>query len=61
VGILAVARPRELPVVLDGRVVVRSRMRATISADHRAVDGASGAAFLRELKGILEEPVRLML
>ncbi|MCZ6748503.1 MAG: dihydrolipoamide acetyltransferase family protein [SAR324 cluster bacterium] len=61
VGILAVARPVEMPVVDGGRMVVRSRMRVTISADHRAVDGVTAAAFLREFKGILEDPMRLML
>jgi pyruvate dehydrogenase E2 component (dihydrolipoamide acetyltransferase) len=48
-------------VVLDGRIAVRSRLTATISCDHRALDGVTAAAFLRELKAVLENPVQLML
>jgi pyruvate dehydrogenase E2 component (dihydrolipoamide acetyltransferase) len=61
VAILAVARPQEKPVVVEGRVVVRSRLQATLSADHRALDGVTAAAFLREFKAVVEEPMRLML
>jgi pyruvate dehydrogenase E2 component (dihydrolipoamide acetyltransferase) len=57
-AILAVGAIRKEPVV-DERdaVVVRQRMRATLSCDHRAVDGAIGAAFLRELADMLENPL----
>jgi pyruvate dehydrogenase E2 component (dihydrolipoamide acetyltransferase) len=61
VAILGVARPQEKPVVLEGRIAVRSRLTATLSADHRALDGVTAAAFLRELKAVLEKPVQLML
>ena len=61
VGILAVAQPEEKPVSLEGRMAFRKRMRVTLSADHRAVDGVTGAEFLAELKELLEHPERLML
>ena len=56
VAILATARTVERPVVRNGEVVVRRVMTATLSADHRVVDGAGGAAFLGTLKGLVEAP-----
>ena len=56
VAILATARVVERPVVRDGEVVVRRVMTATLSSDHRVVDGAGAAAFLGTLKGLLETP-----
>jgi pyruvate dehydrogenase E2 component (dihydrolipoamide acetyltransferase) len=56
VAILAVGRAEAQPRVVDGQVVVRTVLRATLSADHRAVDGASGARFLGRLKERLEGP-----
>ena len=61
VGILAIARPTERPVADRGRVAFRWLLRATLSADHRAVDGVTGAEFLKAFKGVLEHPERLML
>ncbi|MCZ6472060.1 MAG: dihydrolipoamide acetyltransferase family protein [SAR324 cluster bacterium] len=61
VGILAVARPVERAVVKNGWVVIRSQLSATLSADHRALDGVTGAAFLEALKKVLEDPERLLL
>jgi pyruvate dehydrogenase E2 component (dihydrolipoamide acetyltransferase) len=61
VGILAIARPVERPAAHQGRVVLRKLLRATLSADHRAVDGVTGAAFLTAFKEVLEHPERLML
>lgn len=55
-GILAIGQVEEKPVVEDGQVVVRPRMRITMSCDHRVVDGATGARFLQTLKDFLEEP-----
>jgi pyruvate dehydrogenase E2 component (dihydrolipoamide acetyltransferase) len=55
-GILAIGRVEEKPVVENGAVVVRPRMRVTMSCDHRVVDGATGARFLQTLKDFLEEP-----
>ncbi len=60
-GILAVARPVERPVADGGRLAFRHLLRATLSADHRAVDGVTGAEFLQAFKAVLEHPERLML
>jgi pyruvate dehydrogenase E2 component (dihydrolipoamide acetyltransferase) len=57
-AILAVGAVRKEPVVADdGAIVVRQRMRITLSCDHRVIDGAVGAAFLRELADMLENPL----
>jgi pyruvate dehydrogenase E2 component (dihydrolipoamide acetyltransferase) len=56
VAILATGRTTERAVVRGGQVAVRRVMTATISADHRAVDGAGAARFLGTLKGMLEQP-----
>jgi pyruvate dehydrogenase E2 component (dihydrolipoamide acetyltransferase) len=58
--ILAVGGIRETPVVRNGQIVAGHMMKVTLSCDHRVVDGATGAAFLQSLKGMLEEPVRLL-
>jgi pyruvate dehydrogenase E2 component (dihydrolipoyllysine-residue acetyltransferase) len=55
-AILAVGSTEEKPVVVDGQVVVRSRMELTLTCDHRAIDGATGAQFLGDVKAFLEEP-----
>jgi len=55
-AILAVGRVEEKPVVEGGAVVVRPRLRLTMSCDHRVVDGATGARFLQTLRDLLEEP-----
>ena len=60
-AILAVGAVEEKPVVMNGQVVVRQRMRLTGAFDHRIIDGAMGAKFLQELKKILENPVQLLL
>ena len=60
-GILAVGAVEDIPVALDGEVVVRPRMRVTMSCDHRVIDGAQGSRFLASLKGMLEEPAAILL
>jgi pyruvate dehydrogenase E2 component (dihydrolipoamide acetyltransferase) len=55
-AILAVGSTEEKPVVVDGQVVVRPRMELTLTCDHRAIDGATGAQFLGDVKTFLEEP-----
>jgi len=59
-GILAVGRMAEKPVAHEGAVAIRRRMRLTMSCDHRVIDGATGAQFLKTLKGMLENPLALV-
>jgi pyruvate dehydrogenase E2 component (dihydrolipoamide acetyltransferase) len=59
-AILAVGAIQRTPVVVDEQVVVRDRMKVTLSVDHRALDGATGARFLQELKRLLESPMGLL-
>src|SRR5690606_19323160 len=58
-GILAVGRAEEKVVVEDGELVVRPRMRITMSCDHRVIDGATGARFLQTLRAMIEEPMMM--
>ncbi|MEC8597424.1 MAG: dihydrolipoamide acetyltransferase family protein [Bacteroidota bacterium] len=58
--ILAVGGISDVPVVKDGAVVPGKVMKLTLSCDHRVVDGATGAAFLQEVKSLLEHPVRML-
>ena len=60
-GIIAVGSIVQKPVVLDGQVTGRRRMRLTMSCDHRVIDGATGAAFLQTLKQMLENPLAMLL
>ena len=55
-AILAVGSTVETPVVREGEVVVRPMLTLTLTCDHRAIDGADGADFLRTVKELLEEP-----
>ena len=59
-AILATSAIKERPAVRDGQVVISRTMMATLSCDHRVLDGATGAQFLQELKNLLENPVGLM-
>jgi pyruvate dehydrogenase E2 component (dihydrolipoamide acetyltransferase) len=58
--ILAVGGIAQVPVVKNGNIVPGNVMKVTLSCDHRVVDGATGAAFLQTLKGLLEEPLRML-
>ncbi|HEX2978925.1 MAG TPA: dihydrolipoamide acetyltransferase family protein [Anaerolineaceae bacterium] len=59
-AILAVGGAKQVPVVVDGEVKVSTRMKATLSADHRITDGAEGAQFMQALGQFLENPMRLL-
>lgn len=59
-GILAIGGVEESPVVSDGDLTIRRRMRMTMSCDHRAVDGATGARFLQTLTRMMENPLMLV-
>lgn len=58
--ILAVGAIQQVPVVRNGAIVAGNIMKLTLSCDHRVVDGATGAAFLQTLQGLLEEPLRML-
>jgi len=60
-AILAVGAARPEAVVLDGKVEVATVMRVTLSVDHRPVDGATGAAWLRVFLGLLENPAQILI
>ena len=60
-GIIAVGSIVQKPVVVEGQLTARRRMRITMSCDHRVIDGATGAAFLRTLKQMLENPLAMLL
>jgi pyruvate dehydrogenase E2 component (dihydrolipoamide acetyltransferase) len=58
--ILAVGGSKETVIVENGQMKVATIMKATLSCDHRVVDGAVGSAFLQTLKDLLENPVKLL-
>jgi pyruvate dehydrogenase E2 component (dihydrolipoamide acetyltransferase) len=60
-AILAVAAGQKRPVVKDGELAVATVMTCTLSVDHRVVDGALGANWLRTFKRIVEDPLSLLL
>ncbi len=60
-GIVAIGSIVAKPVAEGDRVVVRRRLRLTMSCDHRVIDGATGAAFLKTLKQMLENPLAMLL
>ena len=60
-AILAVATGAKRPVVKNDALAIATVMTCTLSVDHRVVDGALGARWLREFKSIVEEPLSLML
>ncbi len=59
--ILAVGGIKETVIVKDGQMKIGNIMKVTLSCDHRVVDGAVGSAFLQTLKGLLEDPVRILI
>jgi pyruvate dehydrogenase E2 component (dihydrolipoamide acetyltransferase) len=61
VAIVAIGAAESRPVVINGQVVIRDRMKVTMSCDHRVVDGALGAEFLKTLRQYVEQPLRLMI
>jgi len=60
-AILAVGGVEAKPVVIDGKVEIRQRMRVTMSCDHRVIDGATGAKFLQTAKRNFENPLLLVI
>ena len=60
-GILSVGAGEQRPVVKDGALSVATVMSLTLAVDHRCIDGATAAGFMKELKAILEDPISLLL
>ena len=60
-AILAIGSGKQVPVVVNNEVRIGTRMKATLSVDHRISDGAEGARFLQSLAKYIEEPLRLLL
>ena len=60
-GILSVGAGQQRPIVKDGALSIATVMTITLAVDHRCIDGAAAAAFVKEFKGILEDPLQLML
>ncbi|HEX6472894.1 MAG TPA: dihydrolipoamide acetyltransferase family protein [Streptosporangiaceae bacterium] len=60
-AILAVGAAAEEPVLRDGQVSARTTIKLTLSIDHRVLDGATAAEFLRDLRATLEEPLRIVI
>jgi len=59
--ILAVARAVEKPIVEHGQIKIASMMNVTLSSDHRSVDGAVGAEFLKALRSYIEQPILMLI
>jgi len=60
-GILSVGAGEQRPVVKNGELTIATVMTLTLAVDHRCIDGATGAAFIKELKSVIENPIALML
>jgi pyruvate dehydrogenase E2 component (dihydrolipoamide acetyltransferase) len=60
-AILAISSAKQVPVVVNGEIKVGTRIKATLSVDHRVSDGAEGARFLQALAKYIEEPMRLLI
>jgi 2-oxoisovalerate dehydrogenase E2 component (dihydrolipoyl transacylase) len=60
VATIAVNKLQELPLIVDGEFEARKCMNLSLSCDHRVVDGWDAASFLQEVKGLIENPIRLL-
>ena len=58
--ILAVGGIKNTPIVKNGEIIVGNVMKVTLSCDHRIVDGAIGSAFLKTLKELIEDPIKIL-
>ena len=59
-AILAIGAAEARPVAIERQIVVRDRMKVTMSCDHRVIDGATGAEYLKTLRQFIEQPLRLV-
>ncbi|MCW8916019.1 MAG: pyruvate dehydrogenase complex dihydrolipoamide acetyltransferase [Magnetovibrio sp.] len=60
-GILSVGAGEQRPVVKDGALAIATVVTLTVAVDHRCIDGTTGAALIKELKAIIENPISMML
>jgi pyruvate dehydrogenase E2 component (dihydrolipoamide acetyltransferase) len=60
-GILSVGAGEQRAVVKDGALAIATVVTLTLAVDHRCIDGSTGAAFIKELKALIEDPIALML
>jgi 2-oxoisovalerate dehydrogenase E2 component (dihydrolipoyl transacylase) len=60
VATIAVNKLQEIPLIVDGELEARKCMNLSLSCDHRVVDGWDAASFLQEVKGLIENPIRLL-
>jgi 2-oxoglutarate dehydrogenase E2 component (dihydrolipoamide succinyltransferase) len=60
-AILGMHAIKDRPIALDGQVVIRPMMYLALSYDHRVIDGSTSVTFLVKLKGLIEDPVALLL
>ena len=60
-AIIAVGAGEPRPVVKDGALAIQTMMSVTMSCDHRVIDGALGAQWLGVFKGLIEDPLSIML
>ena len=59
-AVLAIGAVREEPVVRDGQLIAATTLKLTLSIDHRVLDGATAAPFLRDLVNLVEHPLRIL-
>ena len=60
-GILGLHAIKDRPMAVDGEVVVRPIMYLALTYDHRIVDGREAVGFLKHIKDVIEEPVRILI
>ena len=60
-GILSVGAGQQKPIVIDGELSIATVMSVTLAMDHRCVDGAIGARFIKAFKEIIEDPISIIL
>ncbi|MGB1204335.1 MAG: dihydrolipoamide acetyltransferase family protein [Chitinophagales bacterium] len=58
--IMAVGGIKAVPAVVNGELAIANQMKVTLSCDHRVVDGVVGAKFLQTFKGLIEDPLRML-
>ena len=60
-GILGLHAIKDRPTAVDGQVVIRPIMYLALTYDHRVVDGREAVSFLKHIKEVIEEPVRILI